>query len=320
MTLRPLCWIGVLSLTLATHSRAEVSSADSAAAQALFDQGKQLMAEGSYSQACAKLEESQRLEPTSGTLINLADCYEKVGKLATAWTTFLDAASAANRAGNQERERAARERAQALVPILPKIMIKVAGDNTAGMEVRRDGTLVGPAQWGAKIPADQGEHRVTASAPRRKSWESTVMVPAKGETVTVVIPELEPLSDTGAAPASGPTPTAERPTPTGLGAQRTIGLVAGGLGVAGVVVGSVFGLISKSKHDDADKHCTGSVCRDEAGVSLKRDALMAGNVSTAAFVVGAVGLVGGVTLWLTAPKSAAQVGVGPGSLLVKGTW
>jgi hypothetical protein len=332
-----------LLLVMSSRAAADVNSADSAAAQALFDQGKQLMAEGKYSEACPKLEESQRLDPTSGTLINLADCYEKEGKLATAWTTFLDAATAANRAGNTEREQAARERAQALAPVLPKIVITVAGgDKTPGLEIKRDGTTVGMAQWGTPIPADEGQHKVTATAPGRRPWETTATIKANGETVRVDVPELPLLGATepqsaapgpGAAPPPQPAPVApmapaavpEAKPSGGLGAQRTLALVAGGVGLVGVAVGSVFGLISKSKRDDAASHCTGSACVDQAGVDMKADAISAGNVSTAAFIVGGAGLAGGAVLWFTAnagsPEALApRVGIGPGSVLVQGAW
>src|SRR5439155_4931174 len=105
---------------------------------------------------------------------------------------------------------------------------------------------------------------------------------------TVTVPGLDPL------PMAAPSEPSE-----GLGTHRTLALVAGGVGVAGLAVGAVFGLSSISKHDEAEHHCSGSICRDEQGVELRAQATRAGNASTAAFLVGAAGLVGGAALWLT---------------------
>jgi len=296
------------------------SSTDSAAAQGLFDQAKQLMAGGKYVEACPKLEESQRLDPGSGTLLNLADCYEHAGRTATAWSKFLEAASAAQTTGKADREKTAREHAAALVARLAKIVIAVPdAQKIAGLEIHRDGQVVGQAQWGTPIPVDSGEHVVTASAPGRKTWQTTVKLPGDGATATATVPDLELGADASAAPRS-----ADRAVtvPHGLGTQKTVALVAGGVGVAGVIVGSIFGLVSKSKHTAADNYCTGTSCRDPLGVDDANSARSAGNVATVGFVVGVVGLAGGAALWFTAkPESTApQVGLGIGAVQIKGAW
>src|SRR5450432_3403221 len=73
--------IGLATMAAPSFARAD----DSAAAQALFDQGKKAMAALNYAEACPKLEESYRLQEALGTLLNLADCYQRQGKLASAW-------------------------------------------------------------------------------------------------------------------------------------------------------------------------------------------------------------------------------------------
>jgi hypothetical protein len=288
---------------------AAVPSADSASAQVLFDEGKKLMADGKFAEACPKLEESQRLDPTSGTLINLAACYEQQGRIATAWAAFLDAATAANRAGNPEREKAARDRAAALAPRLSKIVITIMGsDKIEGIEVKRDSTTIGKAQWGVGMPADQGLHKVTA--PGRKTWEKDVIVKGGGETVTVQVPELEP---------GGSTETAGN---GGLSGQKVGALAVGGVGFVGVVVGSIFGLKAISKHNDAATYCD-PLCHDQAGLDVKAEAMHASNVSTVAFVVGGAALGGAALLWFTdrtEKPTAPQVGIGPSGIVVKGAW
>ena len=316
------------ALTLTPAGAHAATPADSAAAQALYDQAKRLLQEGKAAEACPKLEESQRLDPGSGTLLNLARCYEQTARLASAWTKYLEAAAAAAGSGNVQREKEARARAAALRPTLSELVIEVseAAKAVSGLEITRDGERVGSAQWGVPIPADTGEHRVAASAPGRETWQSVVVVKGPGGTFTTTIPALATVG--GSAPvvvstAPAPTGAAEPARSTGgLGTQRTVALVAGGVGVVGVVVGSIFGIKSKSDHDEAEKYCDGGRCTDARGVSAGNAAHSAGNVSTVAMIVGGVGLAAGVTLWLTAPKAPATAALklAPGSVHLQGSF
>ena len=84
---------------------------DKAAAQALFDEAIKLIGSRSYGEACPKLEESERLDPAMGTRFQLAQCYEAVGRTASAWAGFLELADLARAAGQEAREKTARQRA-----------------------------------------------------------------------------------------------------------------------------------------------------------------------------------------------------------------
>jgi hypothetical protein len=313
-------------VTLAAASARGQSTSDSAAAQALFDQAKQLLADGHAADACPKLEESQRLEPRSGTLINLASCYEQTGRLASAWSKYIEAATAAKASGNPDRETGARERAAALAPRLSKLTITVAPalKSLAGLEIRRDGVVVREPEWDLALPCDSGDHEITAQAPDHAPFKTKVTVAGEGQTTTVSVPELvanltRPIDhhDERLYP-----PLATQPK-DGLGTARTVALVAGGVGVVGVGLGTAFGLMSKAKHDDAAKYCNGAPCTDERGVTDGNAAQSDGNISTAMMIVGGVGLTAGITLWLTAPKAgtpAAQVSLGLGTLEVEGAF
>ncbi|WP_437594847.1 hypothetical protein [Sorangium sp. So ce1000] len=180
--------------------------ADTAAAQALFDAARQLMAQGKYADACPKLEESQRLDPGIGTQFNLAACYEQLGRTASAWSMFLEVAGAAKAAGQPEREKVARQRAAALEPGLIRLTITAPADAPADFQVKRDGALVGRAQWGTPVPVDPGKHTVEASAAGRAPFARSVELTRAGASETLAIPPL-PAGD-AAAPAGGtPVPT-----------------------------------------------------------------------------------------------------------------
>jgi hypothetical protein len=303
------------------------SAANSAAAQGLFDQGKALMAQGNARDACPKFEESQRLDPGSGTLVNLALCYERTGRIASAWTTYRDAAAAARASGNVERERGARERAEALAPKVAKLVLEVpASARVEGLAVLRDGVEVGEAQWGVPIPIDEGEHVLVAKAPGHEEWRASVAVTGAGSTTRASVPPLAARAAAPAAPiAPGPAarPASEPERAHGLGTQRILALVAGGVGLAGIAVGTVFGVQALSKKNEADKSCSDTRCTTQAGADAGNDAHGAGTISTVGMVVGAVGVAGGVALWFTAPRNQSgntQVGLGAGSVVVRGSF
>ena len=322
--------------TFTTPASAQ-SSTDSAAAQGLFDEAKTLMAAGKAAEACPKFEESQRLDPGGGTLLNLALCYEKTGRLASAWSRNLDAAAAAKASGNSARENAARKQAAALAKRVSKLQINVSSDaNLPGLELTRDGEPVGTAQWGVAIPADAGEHTIVAKAPGFKEWRGTATIKGEGTRSSIDIPHLEaeppppvlpqgePAPVVPLAPVSQPDRTPERAP---LGTQRIAALVAGGVGVVGLGVGIAFGIKSKSEHDDANKTCSGSDCTDPAGIEAGLAAHRSGNVATVASIVGIAGLVGGAVLWFTAPKPSAdasagalRIGIGAGTVHAGGTF
>src|SRR5688572_30490055 len=155
------CVLFAGSVLIASPASAQT---DSAAARALFGEGRDLMEAERFEEACPKFEESLRLDHGMGTQFNLAHCWEKVGRSASAWALFLDVAAAA-RAGNQpEREAAARERAKALEPKLTRLRVTLT-DPAADTKVMRDDQEIGRAAWGMAVPVDPGDHviRVTAS-------------------------------------------------------------------------------------------------------------------------------------------------------------
>jgi len=303
------------------------------------------MAEGKYADACPRFADSQRLDPSPGTLLNLASCYEKLGRTATAWATYREAASAANAAGRADYVASAQRHADALAPHLAKLTTTVA-QPVDGLQVRRDGVDVAKAEWGVPIPVDAGSHNIEASAPGFKPWSSSVDVAQDGAQVSVAVPALEaapvtaptpaPGSAGGSAPASAPTPP---PPPAAEGSpgsgQRIAAVVVGGVGVVGLGLSGLFAVLAKNKYNDSLQNCPGNpnVCT-QAGVNTRNDALTDGNIASVAFGVGAAAVVGGVVLWLTAPSASTPpshratgqvrvtplVGAGTGGALLQGSW
>jgi len=301
---RLLTLAGVLAALASTPSATadakegdEPSDAERGAAQVLFDEGRVLMGEESYEAACDKFAESMRLHRAIGTQLNLANCYEKVGKTASAWINFVEAKSRAQKEGQDNRVKVAAERADALEEMLSKLTIVVPYE-LEGLEVRRDGELVGSAQWGIEMPTDPGSHEIKASAPGKLPWTTTIVIGEEGDQVEI---EIEPLED---APVEPPPDLPEVVAEDDGTGQLIAGVAVGALGLVGVGVGAAFGVLAGNKNDEstATEYCPSEPTRCTAeGVELRDEALTFAHVSTTGFVVGGVGIAVGVILLATLP-------------------
>ncbi|RLB51346.1 MAG: hypothetical protein DRI90_23010 [Deltaproteobacteria bacterium] len=304
-----LLWLlAMASLTLSAPASAQPG--DTALAEALFDEGRQLMDAGKVGAACPKLAESYRLDPAGGTLLNLAVCHEKEGKLATAWSEFKDALGMARSARKPEREKLASEHIDALEPRLNRLTIQLApGAAVPGLQITHNGSSLGGAAMGTALPVDGGEHEIVVSATGHRSWKASLQMGREGETRTVVVPVLEEVSD-GAA-SSGPAGASLAPTgqsaPSGDGStQRTLGYIVGGAGIAGTIVGAIFGVRAISLASESDDKCgDGELCPDtdlgREGLAAHEDAHTSATLSNA-FIGAGLGLIGvGLVVVLTAP-------------------
>jgi hypothetical protein len=339
-----LLW-AALGIVSASSRQAMAQDRDPAAAEALFDQARELARAGRYNEACPKFLESNRLDPGIGTQFHLADCYEQSGRLATAWAMFLDVASLARSSNQPDREKAASKRAAALKPRLPRLLINVPdASQLPGLEIRRDDVLMGTALWGTPVPVDPGVHEITMSAPGHRTLKQTVKL-EQGKSVNLDLPALvaenSPVAAQApivAAPAEAPAAFAppaavsqtNAPAPkfdaTSSSGAGPLPWALAGAGVVGFGVGTVFALLatsanSKSKSDcDADNP---NLC-GPTGVSQRDDARRDGNIATVGFVAGGALLAGAGILWLagghskesavSAPRGLrADAAVSPGS-------
>jgi hypothetical protein len=172
----PSAGIGLMLLTASAWGRADPLTNEQMA-QSLFDRGRQLMDQQRYSEACPILDESQRLDPGGGTLLNLAMCHEGGGQLATAYTEYNQALSLAIRDAREDRIRLAKERLAALGPAVPRLTVRVSPDaRVAGLKIALDGTALPESAWGQPMMVNPGEHRVHASAVNAGPWNSAMLV------------------------------------------------------------------------------------------------------------------------------------------------
>ena len=340
MALAPGAWAG------------EPTSQDKAAAEALFLQANALMAQGKTEAACGKWAASQQLDPAVGTLLFLGDCYEKLGRTASAWATFAEASSLADREGQTARKHIADLRAAALRPQLSSIVVTIAPDGSVpGLTVRRDGVELPPDSWGSPVPLDPGTHVLEAAAPAHVTWSKSIELRGNAASIPIVIPKLEPSASPSAGsasgahtlPGSGPVPTGPElgSSPGGADGEAgpspllVSGLVIGGVGLVGLGLGTAFGLMAKSANDDSLAQCrTDTLCSAD-GLDSRQTAKDRATVSTAGFVAGGALTAAGIVMVVVAltgnstapspsaavtPVSGSWVGVGDVGLGWRGTW
>ena len=234
-----------------TAAVAQAQPSDSRAnADLLFTQARDLAAKGNYLEACPKFEASLRLDPALGTRINLADCYEASGKLASAWAMFRAAADVA-KINRDPREQLASRRATALEAKLPKLVIRIDGTPTPGLTIVRSGAAIEPAMLGSATYVDPGRTVITASAPGFVDFTATVEAKV-GESVEVAVPPLKAVATTTTTTTKLPPTTTAKPTPplltkapahpTGMPTRRLVAFGVGGTGIVLTGLGLGLGL------------------------------------------------------------------------------
>lgn len=308
-----------------TASRAFAQNADKAAAEALFDRGLSLLKEGKYAEACERLEQSQAIERGIGTMLYLAECYEKVGKTASAWALFREAASLAQAEGQVERADAGRRRAEKLEKGLSKLAVQVPSANKVpGLRITDNGSALLPTVWGLALPVDPGVHRIEARADGYLPWSSDVKVGAQADSAELRVPLLEkdpnaeaaavatapsPAETAAAASTSSPAPAAE-PVDTGMSGQRVAGIVLGSIGVASILVGAVTGGVAmRYEKASEDRTRANGTCRVKSCDTYSDKAILLADTSTATWAIGGALVAAGLLTYFLAPKQKARADV-----------
>lgn len=277
-------------------SGALLAQGATAAAESLFRDGRELMEKGDVVRACPKLAESQRLDPSSGTLLNLALCHEKQGLLATAWAEYLAAVSLARSQGREGVLTAAKRGAAELEGRVSYVTLAIS-HRPSGLTVRLDQVELASQALGSKIAVDPGTRKITVAAPGHEPLELSIEVGSDGENQTVTVPELR---RTPAASEHPPPPPAELPkkSPAAPPTQSTSALpyVVGGAGVVALGVGVTFVLLARSAYSDAEDQCPTHTGCSQSAMSLRERASTRATIGAVGVGAGIVGVGAGVAL------------------------
>lgn len=263
-----------------------------ARADALFREAKALLSID-LNAACSKFAESYVLNPHAlGTLLNVALCDEKLGRLASAFEKFTlarDVAAETLANGPDEAAQASKKAAithiTALAPRIPHVTIEFVPPVLPETTIVIDGKAYAKDKL-ADVPVDPGSHEVVVSAPGYLPFESTFAI-AEGEHHNVAIPRLEKS-------------VSVRST------RRTIGIIVGGAGAMVGITGIVVGVVARGRYNDTTSCHSGGNCDDPDDYTKRKNALALGNVGTVVGIAGGAAVVVGAVLWFTGRKSSAE--------------
>lgn len=284
----------------AAHAQAP-SSADRATARTLAQEGYEALRDHDYAKALDRFNRANQLVRAPTLLRDLARAQVGLGRLVDAHETY----SAILREGVSDEApqpwlkavEDAKAELAALSPRLPWVIITVSGP--AHPRVTIDGAPVPESSLGVKRAADPGRHELRALAPGYYTAKKTISL-KEGETVNIAFdledapPDAAPKSEDEAGTVSVATvkdPAWRKPV--------TIGAFA--LGGAGIVVGSVTGILAMTKHDQLATDCFERKCGPNEKGTLSNYRTL-GMVSTIGFVAGGVATAAGVVLVLVRPQ------------------
>ncbi|MBW2452878.1 MAG: tetratricopeptide repeat protein [Deltaproteobacteria bacterium] len=204
----------------------------------------------------------------------------------------------------------AQRRLAALEPRIPRLSIRLEG-SAAGVEVRLDGAAIPVETLGQALPLDPGVHHIVVLG--KEDVQSQTLTLVEGAREQVVF-DLRP-------PAAPLAPTPERPS-------LALPILSFGVGVAGVVVGTVTGVMALDEAEQLKSTCTaGNQDCDPEARSHEDAAKGLATVSTVGFVFGGIGLTVGALLLVTGSSESAKptetalgLRLGPGAISLEGTF
>ena len=332
MTRRLVIALSLLSL----HGNAMAQERDVRGAEAAYEEAEKLLERGQLQQACLRYAESYRMDPQLGALLHVADCNERIDKLATAWRNFDEGHRLALQK-HDERAAVARERADALIPRLSYLRVTLPPDAGDEAKVVIDGAPVEPPLLGKNIPADRGTHSIVVTSEGQEKWRTEVAVKGTPGVLYFDVPSWR-IPPPGQGDLDGHAPGRDSSREWfGLdpSLRRVLGWSAVGLGVAGLGLGTYFFVLQGNKADEADalyssySSCTANC--DDVGTNAKlaeladeqRRARTAGLISG---IAGTVFLAGGAVLLFVPPPGAdrsarahpPRLGLGLGTVTLTG--
>ncbi len=300
-----------LAFVAVSSSSSRARAADPVA-EAAFQEGLRLLQLARFDEACHVLEASHALEPKSGTLVVLASCHAELGKTATAWAEYKEAAALARAEGRVGHADKANELAAELVQRLASVRIELTAPSDTPPTVRVDDVVIPPGTFAIALPMDPGEHHVEATAPGFRTWSQRFVL-GRSEPRVVAIPPLELL------PVEAPSrPLPPRPDVPQQDVQRaerpTWPWIVGGAGLVALGASAASLAVSASASAELDDACSEArnLCPRDYDGRPAREAELAGFGLFVGFgVAGVAGVATGLATLLTLPdgKGEARVSV-----------
>jgi len=249
----------LLALVLATApslaAKPPASKSSEEQAKALFIEGSRAAEAGDHATACDQFAKSLALVRRGATLLNLGVCETALGKLAAAHAHYAE--GIALLAPGDDRLPSATERLGALDRRVVKLRVELGSSAPESAIVRLDGADVPRAKL-RELLVDPGEHRLVLILPGRDDAVRTVRV-VEGQRETINLSSGQPQDGQQGSETSASAPAAGEPARP----LNTAGWVAGGIGLAGVVVAAITGGLIVSNDGTINAQCPDKRCSDE---------------------------------------------------------
>ena len=285
------------------------------AAKQAFERGLQQYNKGNYPQACADFERSVELHANISNRGKLAECYEQVGRVASAWRLYQEVAKRARGRGDDWRADVAEQRVRTLQPRLSRLLIVMSDpEPPAGLVVTRAGQVVEPRVFGGEQILDPGSYRLVATAPGYVDSTQVVQLD-EGATATATIPALTAVAGDSSDAASGRRRLLRYGSYTAMGA-----------GVVGLALSVNFGNSARTEWNSITEGCLEDplLCA-HYDYQIPARVATAGQRANYSAIAGVALLAGGAIMWwasrdraTTAAKSALRFApsLGPEQLSV----
>ncbi|HVU03177.1 MAG TPA: hypothetical protein VHE30_15560 [Polyangiaceae bacterium] len=351
-----------LGLALTTHAvdGACQANEERVGARAAAAEGARAFSEKRWDDAIDFFKRAESLVHAPPHLLYMARAQAQVGQLVEARENFLTVMHEELKPDAPQVFRNAKESAaeelKNVEARLPYVTVTLKGA-TPDVTLSQDGVRIPNALIGIPRPVNPGSHKFEASG---KGLGGVAMVQLKEAERQKVVIELtaagaSQVGPVPAAPAPEPTPAAPQatpePTPAGPAPAEPAGgdtgssggggkglfigsMVGFGVGAAGLAMGTVFALGSKSASDDGNKlfkdsNCSQTGCPDQRSRidDLDSQAKSKKTLAIVGFVVGGVGVATGVTLLVLSGSKhegsaryepGVRLAAGPGSLYLNG--
>lgn len=337
--------LGIAAIALSNVA----SAGDKVAADAFFTQGMNALKANDFAGACTAFKASEEADPSSGTEINLGVCNEKLGKLASAWHWYSEAARTAPTQNRPDRAEQAKREAERLYPKTHKLVM-VFADHADDLTIKRDGdeSKVPAGLNQLEVPIDPGAHTIEVSAKGKKPLKKEITANMAIPSDRLEFPKLEDAPEEKPppnVPPGGPGQDYKPPEPASSGGtQRTVGLVVGGVGILAVLAAggiAIFNLAvtnqdykkvkddyTNNNCDDPTKHNVPPCGNSPSGQKGLVDSLQSKDDArhanqTAWIVTGVAGIVAvgaGVVLLVTAGGGSKSTTTGQSTVTVTPTF
>jgi len=302
------------------------ASASPEEAERLFDEGKKLLAEHKYDEACRLLARSEEMDPADGTLLALGLCHEQAGWLVAAFGELSEVLRRSIASGREDRQRVARSALARITPRVGRLTIRLDGGGD-GLVVTNDGVAVPLAALGREAAVDPGVHTIELRRGGAVMWTSQLGIAAGSSAVVVVpipksaAPDVVAVAPPRADDASHASMSSTSSAGAGAAGAPWYGYAIGGVGLGVLAVGGVFGLRSFTQWSDVRRQCDPSACTDPgaggAAASAEHSATAANILITSGLVLVATSVV--ILLWPRSSSSSASATMRAPALTSMGT-